>query len=184
MLATAGHGIHHLHCSLPPLPLGDVESNPGPPECECNSRHRCNVIFYSMYAVDLVPDNLEKVCDLVWDASSKWYALGVQLHIKAAELKVIEMKCADAGSCLRKMISTWLRMVDPPPSWVGLITALEHDSVECSDLAAYIRQRFGISRQLESATVKEPETTRTSKPSSSSEFMAQTSYLKMWCPSM
>ena len=137
------------------------------------------VISYSMYAVDLVPGNVEKVCDLVQDASSKWYALGVQLHIKAAELKVIEMKCTDAGSCLGEMISIWLRMADPPPSWVGLITALEHDSVECGDLAAYIRQRFGISRQPE----REPETTRTSKPSSSSEFMAQTSYLKMQCPS-
>ena len=136
-----------------------------------------------MYAVDLVPGNVEKVCDLVQDASSKWYALGVQLHIKAAELKVIEMKCIDAGSCLREMISTWLSMVDPPPSWVVLMTALEHDSVECGDLAAYIRQQFGISRQPESAAVKEPETTPTSKPSASSEFMAQTSYLKMWCPS-
>ena len=126
-----------------------------------------------MYAVDLVPGNIEKVCDLVQDASSKWYDLGVQLHIKAAELKVIEMKCTDAGSCLREMISTWLRMVDPPPSWVGLITALEHDSVECGDLATHIMQRFGISRQPENATVKEPETTRTSKPSASSEFMAQ-----------
>ena len=140
------------------------------------------VISYSMYAVDLVPGNVEKVCDLVQDASSKWYALGVQLHIKAAELKVIEMKCTDAGSCLGEMISIWLRMADPPPSWVGLITALEHDSVECGDLAAYIRQRFGISRQPESVA-EEPETTRTSKPSSSSEFMAQTSYLKMQCPS-
>ena len=138
------------------------------------------VISYSMYAVDLVPGNVEKVCDLVQDASSKWYALGVQLHIKAAELKIIEMKCTDAGSCLREMISSWLTMVDPPPSWVGLITALEHDSVECGDLAAHIRQRFGIS---ESAAVKEPETTPTNKPSASSEFMAQTSWLKMRCPS-
>ena len=138
------------------------------------------VISYSMYAVDLVPGNVEKVCNLVQDASSKWYALGIQLHIKAAELKVIEMKCTDAGSCLREMISSWLTMVDPPPSWVGLITALERDSVECGDLAAHIRQRFGIS---ESAAVKEPETTPTNKPSASSEFMAQTSWLKMRCPS-
>ena len=88
-----------------------------------------------MYAVNLVPGNLEKVCDLVWDASSKWIDLGVQLHIKAAELKVIEMKCTDAGSCLKEMISTWLRMIDPPPSWEGLMTALEHDSVKYGYLA-------------------------------------------------
>ena len=150
---------------------GNVESNPGPPECECGSIHQCQVISYSMYAVDLVPGNLEKVCDLVGDASSKWFDLGVQLHIKVAELRVIEMKCTDIGSCFKEMILTWLRMVDPPPSSEGLMTALEHDSVECGDLATHIRQRFGISRQPENAAVKEPETTRTSKPSASSEFI-------------
>ena len=130
------------------------------------------VISYSMYAVDLVPDNLETVCNLVCDASSKWLDLGVQLHIKVVELKVIEMKCTDAGSCLKEMISTWLKMIDPPPSWEGLMTALEHDSVKCNDLAEGIRQQFGISRQPESAAVKESVTTRTSKPSASSEFSA------------
>ena len=56
--------------------------------------------------------------------------------------------------------------------WEGLMTALEHGSVKSNDLAEGIRQRFGITRQPESAAVKEPETTRTSKPSASSEFSA------------
>ena len=135
--------------------------------------HQCQVISYSMYAVDLVPGNVEKVCDLVQDASSKWYALGVQLHIKAAELKVIEMKCSgDLDSCFKEMISTWLMMIDPPPSWKGLMTALEHGSVKSNDVAEGIRQRFGISKQPESAAVKEPASTRTSEPTTSSEFSA------------
>ena len=125
-----------------------------------------------MYAVDLVPGNVEKVCDLVGDASSKWYDLGVQLHIKVVELKVIEMKCTDADSCLKEMISTWLKMVDPPPSWEGLMSALEHGSVKCGDMAEDIRQRFGISRQPQSAAVKEHETTQTSEPPAPSEFSA------------
>ena len=66
-----------------------------------------------MYTVDLVPGNLEKVCDLVQDASSKWFDLGVQLHIKVTELRVIEMKCTGVGSCFKEMISTWLKMIDP-----------------------------------------------------------------------
>ena len=117
-----------------------------------------------LHAVDLVPDNLEDVCELLSHASSKWFALGVQLHIKVGELKVIEMKCSGYdGSCFIEMISTWLMMIDPPPSWEGLMTALEHDSVKSNDLAYVIRQRFGISKQPESAAVKEPESTRTSE---------------------
>lgn len=108
-----------------------------------------------MHAVDLVPNNLEKVCDLVWDANSKWLDLGIQLHIKDTELRDIERNCTDAGSCLKEMILTWLKTVDPPPSWEGLMAALEHDSVKCGALAESIRQRFGIYRH---------------QPSPSSEF--------------
>ena len=128
--------------------------------------HQClMIIFYSMHAVDLVPGNLEKVCDLVNDASSKWFDLGVQLHIEVAELRVTEMKYTDVGLCLKEMILTWLRKIDPPPSWEGLMTALEHDSVKCGE---GVRQRFGISRQPESADAVE----KTSEPSAPSEFSA------------
>ena len=104
-------------------------------------------------AVDLVPDNLKKVCDLVWDARSKWFDLGFQLDVKYIELEVVEKDCSNVNSSFRKMLSTWLKMIDPPPSWEDLLTALEHDSVKCGDLAERIRLRFGIFKQPESAIV-------------------------------
>ena len=93
------------------------------------------------------------MCDLVWDARSKWFDLGFQLDVKYIELEVIEKDCSNVNSSFRKMLSTWLKMIDPPPSWEDLLTALEHDSVKCGDLAERIRLRFGIFKQLESATV-------------------------------
>ena len=107
--------------------------------------------FYErIYAVDLVPDNLREVCDLVSDAKTKWFHLGFQLHIKEVDLDVIKMENdGDVQACFRKMLSTWLKIIDPPPSWEGLLTALEHHSVKRGDLAASIRQ---LLKQPESST--------------------------------
>ena len=84
------------------------------------------------------------MCDLLYDARSRWFDLGFQLDIKYTMLEVIKKDHSDVNSCFREMLSTWLKMIDPPPSWEGLMTALEHDSVKCGDLAESIRERFGI----------------------------------------
>ena len=81
------------------------------------------------------------------DARSKWLDLGFQLDIKLNELRVIEKDCGDVNSRFREMLSTWLKMIDPPPSWEGLLTALEHDTVKCGDLAERIRQEFDMRKK-------------------------------------
>ena len=105
-----------------------------------------------MCAVDLVPDNLLKVFNLVSDAKPKWFELGFQLQIREVELEVIEKENSAVQACFRKMLSTWLKMVDPLPSWEGLLTALEHDSVNCSNLARSIRQDFDMRKKTNCAT--------------------------------
>jgi hypothetical protein len=90
---------------------------------------------------------------LVLDARSKWFNLGFQLDIKLVELEVIEMNRKDVIPCFREMLSTWLNMIDPLPSWERLLTALEHESVKCGGLAESIRQRFGIPKPQSSAPV-------------------------------
>ena len=125
------------------------------------------------YAVDLVPGNLKKVCDLVSDAKPKWYELGFQLEIKEVALEVIKMENSNnVQACFRKMLSAWLRTIDPPPSWEGLLTALEHDSVKCGDLAESIRQRFGILRQPQSKRMSEHSSSQAANPSGSREYIA------------
>ena len=54
------------------------------------------------------------------------------------------MNCKDVDACYIEMLSTWLKMIDPQPSWDGLLTALEHDFVQCGDLADQIRENYGI----------------------------------------
>ena len=127
--------------------------------------------FLCLHSVDLVHDNLKKVCDLLYDARSRWFDLGFQLDIKYTMLEVIKKDHSDVNSCFREMLSTWLKMIDPPPSWECLMTALEHDSVKCGDLAESIRQRFGIRNIPEIKTaMKRPSPAPAGKPSNSRKF--------------
>ena len=96
--------------------------------------------LYIVCVVDLVPDNLKDVQDLVWDARTKWSNLGLELGIKIGDLEVIEQNCkSDVETCFKKMLLMWLRMVDPFPSWEGLISALGKSSVGRNDIAEKIR---------------------------------------------
>ena len=96
--------------------------------------------FYNVCVVDLVPDNLKDVQDLVWDVRTKWSNLGLELGIKIADLEVIEKNNSnDVDTCFKKMLLMWLRMVDPFPSWEDLVSALEKSSVGRKDIAEKIR---------------------------------------------
>ena len=127
---------------------------------------------HHFYAVDLVRDNLKEVCNLVSDAKPKWYDLGFQLDIKEVALEVIKMENSNnVHACFRKMLSTWLKMIDPTPSWEGLLTALEHDSVNCGDVAESIRQRFGILKQPESEMMSEHSSSPAANTSGSRKYI-------------
>ena len=105
------------------------------------------------------------------DAKPKWYELGFQLEIKAVVLDVIKMDSNDVQACFRKMLSAWLKMIDPPPSWEGLMTALEHDSVNCGDVAESIRRRFGILKQPESEMMSEHSSSQAANTSGSRKYI-------------
>ena len=110
-------------------------------------------------AVELIPDNLKKLCNLLTDARPNWFKLGFQLDIQLTELTIIEINRKDVDACYIEMLSTWLKMIDPQPSWDGLLTALEHDSVKCGKLADGLREKYGIPRQpttTSAATSLEP----------------------------
>ena len=104
--------------------------------------------YGNFHAVDLIPDNLGKVRDLIISAQTKWIDLGLELHIKMTELEVIEKDRHDVDSRFREMLRTWLKMVDPSPSWEGLIVALEKESVGCDDVAEVVRQMLGVMKPI------------------------------------
>lgn len=102
--------------------------------------HNC----FHYFAVDLVPDNLCKVRNLLWDAMPDWFDLGLELGIKETTLKVIERDNRVTKQCFTDMLSKWLKMVDPHPSWEKLIEALEKPSVGHKDLVKSVKKELGI----------------------------------------
>ena len=118
-----------------------------------SERANCLIFFPLIRIVELVPDNLKKLCNLLTDARPNWFKLGFQLDIQLTELTIIEMNRKDVDACYIEMLSTWLKMIDPQPSWDGLLTALEHESVKCENLADNIRKKYGIPKHTPTATL-------------------------------
>lgn len=99
-------------------------------------------------AVDLVSDNLPKVKNLLWDASPDWFDLGLELGIGQTTLRAIQHDNRDVTKrCFTDMLSEWLKMVDPIPSWEGLIAALKQPSIGHNKLATKVEKEVGITVQ-------------------------------------
>lgn len=47
--------------------------------------------------------------------------------------------------CYTAMLKEWLKMIDPKPSWEGLLQALLQPTVGCGDLAAKIASEQDLS---------------------------------------
>ena len=98
-----------------------------------------------LYAVDLISDNLVKVRDLTKEASIQWFDLGLELGLKERTLRIIEANHSqDVRVRFREMLSEWLKMVNPPPTWEALIAALKKDSVGLSNVAEKVEEQCSV----------------------------------------
>ena len=76
--------------------------------------------------------------------ADKWMTLGICLGIPKGMLDTIAENCHhNAQKCLLEMLSTWLKQqVDPPPSWVNIVNAVE--SLGDKQLGKELRKKYGI----------------------------------------
>lgn len=71
--------------------------------------------------------------------ANEWRAIGVQLEI--SNLDTIETKHhGDPRACLLGMLGTWLKRVDPPPTWSAVIEAVEFLGEE--QLGRKLREKY------------------------------------------
>ena len=106
----------------------------------------------NLLAVHLVSKNLRKVRALIHNACPKWYDLGLELEVEEATLEVIKSNNNnETESCFRDMLLAWLKMIDPHPSWEGLIAALKQPYIGHEELADKVRKDQGIPEQLDAA---------------------------------
>lgn len=99
---------------------GDIELNPGP----------------------LTVEDLKKVRSSLWEARAKWMDIGIELDMKVSSLEAIKHDHEEVGSCLRVMLTEWLKQIDPPPTWASLVDALKNPTVGCAQLADTIEKTY------------------------------------------
>ena len=104
-----------------------------------------------IYVVDLVSKSLPKLQTLIWKARGKWFNLGLELGIDEVTLKMLKTNHDDEETRFREMLSEWLRMIDPYPSWEGLLEALSQPPVGYKDLAEEVRKKQGIPKPPDKA---------------------------------
>ena len=57
--------------------------------------------------------------------AAEWKTIGTLLGIQENTLDIIQVDEHGARNQLRKMLSEWLKQVDPPPTWAALADAVE-----------------------------------------------------------
>ena len=79
--------------------------------------------------------DLSKVQRAAWDARAKWYNNGLELDIDPGTLETIKRNNEDIEDRFRAVLLTWLKMVDPKPTWEALAKALRSPTVGYEHLA-------------------------------------------------
>ena len=62
---------------------------------------------------------------LYHEVADKWKMIGVLLEIPKGKLASIAEKHRDPQECLINMLEIWLDRVNPSPTWVAIIEAVE-----------------------------------------------------------
>ena len=87
------------------------------------------------YACDLSIKDLSRVQEAVWDARAKWYNIGLKLDIDPGTLDTIKGNSDNIDDRFRAMLTTWLKMINPRPTWGALAKALRSPTVGYERLA-------------------------------------------------
>ena len=90
----------------------------------------------------LKPEDLNEVREALYEASAKWYDIGVGLKLSVGTLNIIRADSSHVSDCLRDMCNRWLRRIDPHPSWNALIRVLESPPVGEGHLAQQLRNKY------------------------------------------
>ena len=72
------------------------------------------------------PPNLPTLLRILLPVSRQWMNIGVMLSLSHGRLTAIETRCRGApDSCLREMLNEWLQQVNPHPTKLALVDAVE-----------------------------------------------------------
>ena len=80
-------------------------------------------------------NDLRKVLRATWEGRTKWNYIGLELDIDQETLDTIKGNNDNIDDRFRAMLTTWLKMVNPRPTWEALAEALRSPTVGYEHLA-------------------------------------------------
>ena len=118
---------------------GDVERNPGPGRRE--SIHCMLPLINILFSTDhLTKSDLKELLEELHEVRDIWFRLGVLLGVPSSDLRAIQTQCRDLADCLMEMLSHWLAMTPPPPTWQRVVDALNSPPIKKYDIAERISE--------------------------------------------
>ena len=74
--------------------------------------------------------DLKTVLNALHKAKARWYDIGIQMEVEEHVLDAIKSEFETPAACLRELVKTWLKRVNPQPaSWEELVQALRSPSL-------------------------------------------------------
>ena len=96
-----------------------------------------------MYVALLRPNDLKEVRNLVWNAQTKWYDIGVELSLNPHSLRAIRRDYSNnSGDCFNQILQDWLEGCGSEPTWKNLAAALNALPVNFPSIAKSIEEKF------------------------------------------
>ena len=104
--------------------------------------HQLNIPI--LYCVgQLTINNLRTVQSAVWEARVKWLYIGLELGLNRDTLDAIKKKNPNiTDNCFTEMLTVWLKMVNPPPTWSALADALKLPTVGYGQLGEQVESKY------------------------------------------
>lgn len=107
-----------------------VESEPTPDFCRLKYHGPSTqevIITESTSTSSKPPKFVELLRELSDVVSARWEDIGLQLRLSPDLLEIIKKdNPSDCRACLREMLKEWIKQVEPPPSWLAIITAIKN----------------------------------------------------------
>ena len=94
-----------------------------------NPQRKKNYSMPQSRAKVLTSKNFREARALLYPIREKWYYLGRELGVPAAELDIVKEEHSDPKKCLNEVIRLWLKSIDPLPTWKALADVLRSEAI-------------------------------------------------------
>ena len=113
--------------------------------CTCHVYlHDSNLLCYYIRCTgSLTPADLATLQNALYEVRDKWYHLGVQLKVPISDLRAIRTQFRDnPDDSLLEMLSVWLSITTPSPTWQTVVDALCCASIGRQKIAENIQRTY------------------------------------------